>query len=76
MTARRKLSADERLSRAAARLAIVQAVNRHRVRFHAWHPHGVRLFDLRQIQLAVRIARHNHLVKPSVLEAAGFRPGS
>jgi len=72
---RRKLDAGERQARADARWAIVQAVNRFKVRFHTWHPYRAQLVDLRQIQQAVRVARHNRLVKPAVLEAAGFRPG-
>ena len=68
-----KLTAKQRKARNKARLDIIQAVNRHAVRFHAYHPYAPALLGSRHIQRAVRIARHHGLVKPAVLTAAGFR---
>jgi len=66
---RNKLTTKERAARKAARWQIVQAANRHKIRVR-YQPV---LFDLRHVQQAVRLARHHGLVKPKVLEAAGYR---
>jgi hypothetical protein len=63
--------------RAQARDKILQAVNQFKLR-HASAWRGRIAFQpvlagSRQIQQAVRIARHHRLVKPEVLEAAGYR---
>lgn len=62
--------------RASARRVIIQAVNRFRLyKARAIGAPGgqVRTLGSRNIQQAVCIARRNRLVRPEVLETAGYR---
>jgi hypothetical protein len=67
--ARTKLTKEQRTARQAARLEIIQAANRHKVRVR-YQPV---LFGARHLQQAVHMVRQHRLVKPKVLAAAGFR---
>lgn len=65
--------------RAKARLAIVQAANRHIVRGeHRWRFLGFMapptLLGMRQLERCVCIVRRNRLVSARTMVAAGFNP--
>jgi hypothetical protein len=65
----------KRSKRQAARLRIVQTVNAFKRGYKrpvGAYLYAPRLFDVRNINEAVRIARHHSLVKPELLEEAGF----
>lgn len=70
-----KLTDEERDARLDARWQIIQAANRRKVRVA---PLGVtpRLFGMRQLHRAVFMCRQHRLVKPALLEVAGFRGGA
>lgn len=63
----------ETLTPAEARLEIIQAANRFKIRLHARHQYQARLFGSRHIQRAVSVCRSHRLVSPELLKAAGFR---
>lgn len=58
-----------RLAREEARVAILGAANRHRLR----RGDSGTPYLTRHLQRAVHVCRQNRLVSPDVLEAAGFR---
>lgn len=60
----------DRDARNQARWQIIQAANRHKVRFR----HRPRLFGMNQLQQAVFVARQHLLVDTTTLDTAGFRP--
>lgn len=66
------------MTRLEARHAIVAAASRHRQRRNARGLGRVQFLApplaMRHLNEAVAIVRHNGLVKPNVLAAAGFRP--
>lgn len=62
--------AADRDARLDARWRIIQAANRHKVRFRP----SPRLFGMRQLQQAVFMVRQHRLVDAATLELAGFRP--
>lgn len=71
---RRHLSDSERRERLEARERIVQAANRlilSRSRRHGRYT--ALLLSMRQVERAVFVCRQNQLVKPKVLETAGYR---
>ena len=58
------------MTRDEARLKIVQAANRRRVRTGSSRVNN--LFSGRHLQRCVAVCRNSRLVKPDVLAAAGF----
>lgn len=58
------------MTRGQARLKIVQAANRQRLRNPARR--ALPLYTLRHLQRCVAVCRANGLVRPDVLTAAGF----
>lgn len=65
-----RLKADDETTRArrAARRRIISAANRHRI-----DPSVVPAYSAKTLQRAVAKVRRHGLVKPEILEAAGFR---
>lgn len=56
-----------------ARTTILITVNNYRLQKGRERDHMVTLYSPRHINQAAAVARHNSLVHPSVLRAAGFR---
>ena len=71
---RRSLTTEQRKKRDEARDKIIQAANAHIVQHAARYGYLPTLVGTRGIHRAVRITRHNLLVRGSTYIDAGFNP--